>query len=52
MNLENFKKQIAATDNDSLIRSLVEHAKKMDEDVNYYEAVKLIKAELLQRLEK
>lgn len=51
MNFEKFEQQIAAADNDSLIRSLVEHAKKMDTDVNFYEAVKLIKKELLERLE-
>lgn len=52
MDWEEFKKKIEQADNDSLVRSLVEHAKKMDEDLNYYEAVKLIKRELLERLKK
>lgn len=51
MNFEKFEQQIAAADNDSLIRSLIEHSKKMDSDENFYEAVKLIKKELLERLE-
>lgn len=38
-----FKEQIANADNDGLVRSLIDHAKKMDNDVAYYEAVKLIK---------
>lgn len=51
MDFEKFKKQIEQADNDGLIRSLVEHAKKMDTDIAYYEAVKIIKGELLDRLE-
>lgn len=51
MNFERFKEQLAQADNDSLVVSLIEHAKKMDEDLNYYEAVKLIKKELLERLD-
>lgn len=51
MDFEKFKEQIEQADNDSLITSLIEHSKKADTDINYYEAVKLIKKELLNRLE-
>lgn len=52
MNWETFQEQLAKADNDGLVRSLIEHVKKMDNDENYYEAVKLLKAEILSRLEK
>jgi len=50
MDFESFKNKLKGADDDALIASLIEHAKKMDEDINYYDAVKLIKAELLQRM--
>lgn len=51
MNLKEFGMKVEASDNDSLLRSLIEHAKKMEDDLTNYEAVKLIKTELLERLE-
>lgn len=48
--LEEFKVKISASSDEDLLDSLVLHAKKMDENISYYEATKILKKELLQRL--
>lgn len=47
-----FKEKVKKSDNAPLIDSLIEHAKKADESLEYYEATKIIKHELLERLKK
>ena len=51
MDYERFKEKVIAADNDSLLRSLIDYAKKMDSDLESYEAIKILKDELLKRLE-
>lgn len=49
--LEEFKKKVKNAEDDPLIDSLIEHAKKADENTDYYEAVKILKYEIVKRLE-
>lgn len=51
MDWEKFKRQLEQADNDALLRALVEQAKMMDSNIDSYEAVKIIKMELLTRLD-
>ena len=48
--LEEFKAKVEQAVTSDLLDSLIEHAKKADENIDYYEATKIIKAELLKRL--
>lgn len=48
--LVSFKEKVKRAENAPLIDSLIEHAKKADESLEYYEATKIIKHELLERL--
>ena len=45
-----FKEKVEKTENELLVDSLIEHAKKSDENIDYYEAMKILKNELLKRL--
>ena len=47
---EAFKIKVEQSENVALIDSLIEHAKKSDGNIDYYEATKIIKEELLKRL--
>lgn len=48
---EEFKEKVQNADNAPLIDSLIDHAKKADENTDYYEATKIIKHEILRRLD-
>lgn len=45
-----FKEKVEKTENSPLVDSLIEHAKKSDENIEFYEATKILKNELLKRL--
>lgn len=45
-----FREKVKKSETASLIDSLIEHAKKADKNFEYYEATKIIKYELLERL--
>lgn len=47
---EEFKEKVQNADNAPLIDSLIDHAKKSDENIDYYEVTKIIKHEILKRL--
>lgn len=47
---EEFKVKVQNADNAPLIDSLIDHAKKSDGNIDYYEATKIIKHEILRRL--
>lgn len=49
---EEFKEKVEQSENALLIDSLIDHAKKSDENIDYYEATKIIKHEILRRLGK
>lgn len=46
-----FKIKVEQSENAALIDSLIEHAKKSDENTDFYEAMKIVKYEILDRLE-
>jgi len=48
--LKEFEKKVQSADNAPLIDSLIDHARKADENTDYYEATKIIKHEILRRL--
>lgn len=48
--MEKFKMKVEQSESIHLVDSLIEHAKKADESLDYYEATKIIKHELLERL--
>jgi len=48
---EEFKRKVEQSENAPLVDSLIEHAKKADENIDYYEATKIIKYEILKRLD-
>lgn len=48
--LKQFQEKVENAPDTALVDSLIEHAQKMMDDMDYYEAVKVIKAELLKRL--
>ena len=48
--LEAFKVKVSASSDEDLIDSLVLYVKKSDENISNYEATKILKKELLQRL--
>lgn len=48
--LEQFQDEVKNATDVALVDSLIEHAKKMLDDTDYYEAVKIVKAEVLRRL--
>lgn len=50
--LEVFKVKVSASSDEDLVDSFLLHAKKSDESISYYEATKILKKELLQRLKK
>jgi len=50
--LDEFKIKVEQSENAPLIDSLIEHVKKADENIDYYEATKIIKHEILRRLGK
>lgn len=45
-----FHEKVKQAENAALIDSLLDHAKKADVSLEYYEATKIIKHELLERL--
>jgi len=47
---KHFKEKVKTATDVALIDSLIEHTQKMMDDMNYYEAVKIIKAEIINRL--
>lgn len=48
--LKEFKTKVEQSENVSLIDSLIEHAKKSDENIDFYEATKIVKNEILKRM--
>lgn len=48
--MENFKTKVEQSESIHLVDSLIEHAKKSDENIDFYEATKILKDELLKRL--
>lgn len=48
--LGQFQDEVKNATDVALVDSLIEHAKKMLNDTDYYEAVKIVKAEVLNRL--
>ena len=48
---EEFEEKVRNASVSDLLDSLVIHAKRADDDQDYYEAVKIIKRELLARFE-
>lgn len=48
--LKQFEEKVKSADNAPLIDSLIDHAQKIGSDIDYYEATKIIKKELLKRL--
>lgn len=48
--LKQFEIKVHNATDAALVDSLIEHAKKMMDDTDYYEAVKIAKTELLNRL--
>src|SRR5699024_12617918 len=48
---EEFKNKAKSAEDDPLIDSLIEQAKQADENTDYYEAVKILKYEIVKRLE-
>lgn len=50
--LKEFERKVQSADDALLIDSLIDHAKKSDENIDYYEATKIIKHEILRRLGK
>ena len=45
-----FKTKVEQSESVHLVDSLIEHARKSDENIDYYEAMKILKDELLKRL--
>lgn len=48
--MEKFKMKVEQSESVHLVDSLIEHAKKSDENIDFYEATKILKDELLKRL--
>jgi hypothetical protein len=48
--LKQFAEKVHDATDVALVDSLIEHAQKMKGDTDYYEAVKIVKTELLKRL--
>lgn len=48
--LKQFEDKVHNATDVALVDSLIEHAQKMMDDTDYYEAVKIAKTELLNRL--
>lgn len=48
--MEKFKMKVEQSESVHLLDSLIEHARKSDENIDYYEATKILKDELLKRL--
>jgi len=48
--LKQFQDKVENATDVALVDSLIEHAQKMMDDIDYYEAVKIAKAEILKRL--
>lgn len=48
--LKLFEEKVKKAENAAVIDSLIEHAKKADENIEYYEAMKILRCEILKRM--
>lgn len=49
-NFTEFAAKVKQSENAPLLDSLIEHAKKSDQNLDFHEATKIIKKEILERL--